>query len=693
MIIFVRYKYRKMKKTLRTVTLFAFALLLTAACSLTSKLEEGEYMLRKNDVRVHDCAELHPANISAYIKQQPSSSFLSNAEPVVFNENLVKMSEDNIKSHLDYLGYYNAEVGSSVVVKDRKVNVTYDVFPGSRIIIDSLKLNISGSEGFISDFESVCGDLDGLVGSYLSESDLDAEAEKLSSSLRDLGYYGFSKSSFLFEADTVVHPGSAVLNLFVNGIPRSHIRNVNISVPAKLDFKEDVIKDLNTVFPGSLYRESDVNVTYNRLSALKVFNGVGISMNQVDSSSVDCDIKLSPSKTQGYKVDFEASSNSSGLIGLSPQISYYHKNIFHGGEWLNLSFLGNFQFKYGDDVRSNEFGLSAGLSFPKFLGINNRRFKGASIPRTEINASYNFQDRPEYTRHIFATSLGYSGTSRKVFSYQIYPVQVNYVRLNGMDPDFYEALSRNPFMRYSYQNHIDLGLGSVFLYSLEDRYIRLALDGSGNLLSLFNGALNSNSDGAKILLNVPYTQYVKTELTLGKSWFLGRSRKNSIAARVLAGVGFAYGNSTALPFEKQFYVGGANSLRGWQARSVGPGSSEMDKTFSIPSQTGDTKFEANLEYRFGLFWKLEGALFVDAGNVWTLSGDKESAGHFDLNRFRKTIAADWGVGVRVNLNFLVLRVDMGMKVHDPSLESRWISPSSWLKKNGYAVHFGVGYPF
>jgi outer membrane protein assembly factor BamA len=175
----------------------------------------------------------------------------------------------------------------------------------------------------------------------------------------------------------------------------------------------------------------------------------------------------------------------------------------------------------------------------------------------------------------------------------------------------------------------------------------------------------------------------------------GKNNKFALAMRFLAGIGYAYGNSTSVPFEKQFYSGGANGLRGWQARAVGPGLSARDTTFSIPSQTGDMKLEANLEYRFPLFWKLNGAIFADAGNVWTLKGDNEDAKFkWNMNDFKASIAGDWGLGLRMDLNFILLRIDAGFKVHDPSRRGdTWLGPDEWLKNNGFAVHFGVGYPF
>jgi outer membrane protein assembly factor BamA len=199
-----------------------------------------------------------------------------------------------------------------------------------------------------------------------------------------------------------------------------------------------------------------------------------------------------------------------------------------------------------------------------------------------------------------------------------------------------------------------------------------------------------------MIWNTPFSQFVRGEITLGKTWIFGKNDGQSIATRLVVGAGYAYGNSSALPFEKHFYGGGANSLRGWQARTVGPGLSPMDTSFVIPNQTGDMRLEANIEYRFDMFWKVAGAVFIDAGNVWTLKDDNTEEGRLAMFRwdtFAESIAANWGVGLRLDFGFLLLRLDMGMKVHDPARNTKWINPGEWLTKGNYALHFGVGYPF
>ena len=724
-------------RSYRLLTALMAVLVLAVSCSTTRVLPEGEYRLAKNRIEVTNSKKFDPSGLNQYIKQQPNSTILGwnpflsvynwaspdndsgmarilrkiGTEPVVYSPSAVESTIENIEKHLEYIGYYHSKVASDIRVNGRKVAVTYLVRLGKQYPIDSLSYTLPERGTFAEDFLEDLPNVSVKVGDFLSEADLEEETVRGAAHYRNLGYYDFSKNNYVFEADTISVPGKLFLDMKVGEHSRNdsednaqtlrkfYIDSVTISHSRDLVFKDRILKDLNTIRPGMMYSENDIHTTYTRLSALKLFSSVGIEMTPSDSNLVNCAINLTQSKLQGFKANLEASTNSSGLMGISPQLSFYHKNIFHGGEWLNLSFMGNFQFMLNDPIRSNELGISAGLSFPRFLGLPYSFFSGPNIPRTEINTSFNYQDRPEYTRNIFSTSFGYSGIFRRV-SYQLYPLQLNIVQLHHMDEKFYETLARNPFMRYAYQNHFDAGVGGTFYISSSNepiptqsyRYLRLTADLSGNVVGLFKPMLRKDEEGRGLLFGIPYSQYVRGEITLGRTWMFGRGDRQAIATRLLAGAGHSYGNSSVLPFEKQFYVGGANSMRGWQARALGPGRSPMNESFIIPSQTGDMKLEANIEYRFPMFWKVEGALFVDAGNVWTFKQD-DDASKFDLSHLGESIAADWGFGARVNLSFLVLRLDMGMKVHDPSRTSPWLMPEEWLKREGFALHFGVGYPF
>ncbi len=718
----------------------AIAAAAVVSCSTTRVLPDGQYRLQKNTVEVTNDKKFNSRSIEPYLKQKPNASFMgwnpflnlynmSNGKgrgwdkfvhkvgvaPVVYDPDLVESSVENVKSHLEYLGYYDSKVSGTVSVKKRRVSVKYEVELGKQFPIKDIRISLPEGE-LAEEFLRDTANMTVIKGSVLSEQALEKESERSSKYLRNCGFYGFSKNYYYFEADTLTSPDSAILEMSIRNYTRNetekdarpiekfHIGEVNISHPKSLKIREKILRNLNTIIPGEIYSEDNVSNTYSRLSSLNVFSGVNVEMNQKGGNIVDCDISLTQSKLQGVKLNLEASSNSSGLLGVSPQLSYYHKNIFRGGEWLNLGFMGNFQFKFNDAIRSNEFGVSAGISFPKFLFLPYRIFK-TTVPRTDVNLSYNYQNRPEYTRNILSTSLGYSGSVKSRLFYQFYPIQLNIVRLFNLDDAFYKTLEKDPFMKNAYQDHFDLGLGVSLYYTTNASVVpktsffftRLQLDLAGNLLRAFNPLMKKDENGSGIIWNTPYSQYVRAEWSVGKTWRFGRNNGQALATRFLAGAGYAYGNSTALPFEKHFYSGGANSLRGWQARSVGPGIAPKDSTFIIPNQTGDMKLEANIEYRFRIVWKLEGAAFVDAGNVWTLRDTGTPMSDMSLLTLRnlgKSIAMNWGIGLRLDLNFLLLRVDMGMRIHDPARRGNsWVSPQYWFRRDGYAIHFGVGYPF
>ena len=723
---------------MKRLFLYTGLCLLLFACSTTRVLEEGQYQLEGNNVVITDDNGFSTGEISNYIRQDDGDGGLLGfnpfvyvynwskkdglwhkigTPPIVYDEASVGTSINNISNRLRYLGYYDSKVDSTTIRNGKKIKVNYIVTLGKRLPIEKIEYEVPDYMPFAGDFYADTATVSSLLkGSYLSEKLLEEETVRSSSRMRNLGYYSLVKDNYSFEADTI--GGHTLLKYRIREYERSQtpaaarplnrytIGKVTISLPKDLKFRESVLTGLNTVKPGQLYRESTVSTTYGRLSSLKVFSGVAIEMTQADSSVVDCRINLSRSPMQGFKVNLEGSSNSSGLMGISPQISYFHKNIFHGGEWLNLGFNGNFQFKFDDDTKATEYGFSSGISFPRFLGLPYRLFRRSSIPRTEFNLAFNHQNRPEYTRNIVSMNYGYSGTTRHNISYQLYPLSLNFVKLYDLDAAFSSTLNNNPYMRYSYQDHLDAGVGLMLYYNSSTEIVpkgdyhfrRLSIDVSGNALSLFNKYMKKNQDGFYCIGGSPYAQYVRGEYSFGRTWRKGQNDEYAVSTRFLIGAGYAYGNSSALPFEKQFYAGGASSMRGWQARALGPGYSPEDEAFLIPSQTGDIKLEMNVEYRYKLFWKLEGAVFTDIGNVWNLKYEDTAEGRlgaFLIDDFYRSLAADWGLGLRVNLDFILLRVDFGMKVVDPSRRAgaRVLGMREWLKGSNNAFHFGIGYPF
>ena len=700
-------------KNLILTVLAGFAL---AACGASSRIPEGSYRLAGNKVKVEG-HEVSSSELTSYITQKPDNSLLGfrkrSSQPVIHDDGQVAASAENIVNHLEYIGYYGSKVTSDVKLKKNKAYVTYHVYPGKRYTIRSIDIELPDDEEFRTEFESDRSRFTIKEGQFLSESSLEAEAERSAEFFRNRGYYGFDKNYYFCEADTLSHDGTAALTMAIRNYPRHgspdearphrkfSIGNVTLSYPREIPIRPHILEELNVLRPGMPYTERAVNATYSRLSNLSVFNSVNVTMNPVSDDVVDCDINLLNGNVQGFKANLEASVNSTGLFGISPQINYFHRNFFHGGELLNLGLKGNFQFKMNEPVRSTEFSISSTLRIPKLIGLPNSLFRGPNLPHTDITAGFSYQDRPEYKRMMITTSFGYTGNLGRNFFYQFYPFQANIVRLFSVTESFAERLVEDLFLLNAYSDHFDVGLGGMLYYTTDAsaipkrsyRYGRLNFDVSGNVLSLFNSAMPTDEYGQHTIWEVPYAQYVRGELQLGQTLRFGGGETQAVALRFLMGAGYGYGNSTTVPFEKQFYAGGANSMRGWQARALGPGRVEpWTEYFLIPSQMGDFKMEANVEYRFPIVWKLEGALFLDAGNVWDLRRSDFSEGsNFSFD----TIAADWGMGIRVNLDFILVRIDTGFKVYEPCrpADERLVGPEQWLKSGNFAIHFGVGYPF
>ena len=581
--------------------------------------------------------------------------------PVAYNPAAVDATIQSMQNHLEYIGYYDSSVESIVQVKKRNVYVTYLVDPGKRFKIGSIKYDLPDNAVFREDFLSDENNISIKEGDYLAASSLEDESVRSSSAMRNMGYYGLTKNHYSFVADTLSEPGIAHLTMAVKEYVRTgseadarplrkyYFNDVSITHDDNILIRPGLLTDFNLIYPGQMYREEVVNNTYSRMSYLNVFNSINVSLTEVDTNKVSASINLQHSRLQGFKFNLEGSTNSTGLFGVSPQLNYYHKNIFHGGERLNLSLKGNFQSNPKQKISSTEFGVSASISFPKMLGLPNRLFKGPSVPRTDITSSFNYQNRPEFRMSIINGSYGYSGTqfNNRLF-YQVYPLQVNIVRLFDISSSFLESVvSNDPYLLNVYRNHCDFGVGGTFYYTTDAsaspqgsyHYARLGIDLSGNVLSLLNNCLPVDDSGSRLIWGTPYSQYVKSEMQLGRTFSFNGSR--ALALRFIAGAGYAYGNSTLLPFEKKFYAGGASSMRGWQARTLGPGNSKPDTYFVIPNQTGDVKLEFDMEYRFGIVSILKGAVFAEAGNIWEIGSLVSDDERFNFKSLPSGIAGDW----------------------------------------------------
>ena len=703
------------------VALTAFAL---AACSNTKKLAEGEYELKKNKVSITNSGKYPKSDLSAYIKQSEKSAQttglgLLKKEPVVLSEDLIASSCAGMVRHLEYKGYYNSQVDTLVVRNHKKKSATvnYIVTLGKQYPISGLKYVVE-DDAISKIFSEDSASRTIRTGIPLCEESLEKEAERIASLLRSKGYYGFTKNYMFNIADTLSVPDSSLLRIELRDYTRNEspsmaqphskytIRNVNYQLGPGLNVKQSFLDDINLIESGMTYSEELIGTTYQRFAGNHIFNTVNLSLTPVESTGqIDCDIALTPSRLQNFEVNMDFSTNSAGLVGIAPSVLYNHYNIFHGGEVLSLGFRGNFQFMFYDPARSNEFAISTGLTFPRLLLMPFIQSRTAALPSTEVSLAYNYQNRPEYTRNILSGSYGYSWSSSPRLRFSISVPHLSIIKIFNIDQDFYQNLNSS-YLQYQYQNHFDLGSTASVYYttvpevnpSVSYFYVRADAASSGGLLNAAKGLWQENRRGQYLIWGIPYSQYLRAQVSAVETVRFGREGRMALATRFLAGVGYAYGNSFFMPMEQMFYAGGANSMRGWQSRTLGPGNAPLDDSFAIYNQTGDMRLEANLELRFPLFWKLNGALFTDVGNIWNLDKDQTFVEEdyyrsvFSLERLPKSTAVCWGVGARLDFGLLLIRVDLGIKSYDPAAE-HWLAPTEWFGNNGYTVHLGIGYPF
>jgi outer membrane protein assembly factor BamA len=440
---------------------------------------------------------------------------------------------------------------------------------------------------------------------------------------------------------------------------------------------------------------------------------VDIRFSEVEGETpmLDCEVLAVPATKQSYAIKFEG-TNSGGNIGAAANVSYRHRNLFGGSEQFDLSFTGALEnLKRGSTVSDStysglglmqEFGVDARLRIPKFLlPVKTTQFIRKYNPQTNIRLSYNFQKRPDYTRTLASASFGYDWRGNEKLRHRVFPLEASLILTPYKSQEFQDWLE-GKYLFYSYEPHFIVNSRYSMLWSNQKllknqnfQDVRLNIEPAGNLLYFGFSTFTPRPDSASFkILGVDFAQYLKADIDFRSYTFLYEDI--SLILRGFAGVGLAYGNSNAMPFEKQYFSGGANSIRAWQVKSLGPGSYQDPNQSAYPNQTGDVKLEANMEYRFKLFWKLEAALFLDVGNIWSLSAadDREGAG-FKFNRFYKELAVGTGVGTRAVFSFFVFRFDLGIPLRSPyPIEGdNWLPGNAGVKGRDLTFNLAIGYPF
>lgn len=490
-----------------------------------------------------------------------------------------------------------------------------------------------------------------------------------------------------------------------------------------------VLRGAIPLYPNYLYNYSQVSRTYSNLMAMGYFKSARVNFTEVQDSIkqnlitligvdgkvgtapinytresyLDCDIYCTPALQQSVKAEVEASTTSS-FYGLKAVLGYQNRNIFRGVEMLEVTGTAGYEYMKAPNSKKRhamEFGVAASLSLPRFLLANYAIGNNVVAPKTKFEISYNYQDRPYYQRGLSSVSWIYSWRNKTNSSFVVRPIGINLVDVSYINQNYFNSL-QNQYLKHSFESQLIVAVSGSYVLnkqykSAPNNYttVRANCELSGNLLNGIEHLLSKPAAGKDYyeFLGIRYSQYARADVNASHKVMFGKV--TALAARLYAGVAYAYGNSEAVPFDRLFYAGGSNSMRGWAPRTLGPGASPAPTNVVYPTQLGDMKLEANVEFRFPIWGMFHGATFLDLGNIWYIGRDGVNypeGSVFHFNSFYKQLAFNTGVGIRLDIKFAILRLDWGIQLHNPNnpVGQRWIHNFKWRNTS---LNFGVGYPF
>lgn len=677
-------------------------------------------------------------------------------KPVIYDENASIRSQEELTKVLNNMGYMSNSVSTEKKISKKKIKLTYKLNPGYPYKIREIKYDVKDrkiEQYLIRDTINTKFQ----KGMTFDVNALDAERQRIADYLLRIGYYKFNKDFITYTADTARNTYLVDITLHLlpykahaNDNPKDHYQykinkvsvvmdydvlksssftaiEVNDSIhfkgfpiyfKDKLFLRPKVLIDNIRMRHGTFYNERDVQNTYTyfgRLRALKYTNIRFLETQDNDSTKLDCYVMLTKGKQKSVGVELEG-TNSAGDLGAAASVSFQHRNLFKGSETFTVKVRGAYEAISGLQGYSNnnytEYGVEASLNFPSFMfPFLSSDFKRRIRANSEVGVQYSSQIRPEFARTIASASWSYKWIQRQKIQHKVELVDLNYVYMPRIEKTFKEEyLDRlnNSILKYSYEDLLIIKMGYSFNYNsiggamtnntaFKNSYsIRANIESAGNLFYGVSKLVHQHKSDDKFKIwNIAYAQYLKGDFDFAKN--IAIDNRNSFVFHAGIGIAYPYGNSDILPFEKRYFSGGANSVRGWTVRTLGPGGFKgEDKNIDFMNQSGDIKLDMNLEYRTRLFWKLHGAAFIDAGNIWTIRDYKEQPeGQFRFNSFYKQIAVAYGLGIRFDFDFVVLRFDGGMKAINPMYQTKRehypiIHPKF---SRDFAFHFAVGYPF
>ena len=736
------------KSLIRPYLTLLTAALLMCGCSATRDLPEDVYMLdRVRVVADGKYKDINPSKLKSYIRQKGNarwfyalkiplgvyamagkdSSWINRTlrnmgeAPVVYDTLMAQQTCEILRQALQNKGYLDAEVELFLDKKGRKVNAYYVLHPNEPYFVSDFDTEIRDSviAGLLEDRKMQI-----RIGQRFSVDALNSERSEITSFLQDRGYFRFHKEYITYKArrhdeekkvdvKLIVHPyytaeGKDTLHAHYD------IRNIEYESGAPNDtvihLRRHVLEENTFIEKGKPYSASALQNTYNHFGRLGAVRYTNINFEPVpDTSLLDTRIQIQTNKPSTISFQPEG-TNTAGDLRAAASLTYQNRNLFKGAETFSVQLRGAYEAIRGLEGYKNqdfiEYSIESRLSFPRFIfPFLSSDVRRRIIATSEVSLTFDSQDRPEFHRRVLSAVWRYNWRPQGHHdSYRIDLIDLNYVFMPWISETFKkeyldDTTNSNAILRYNYEDLFIMKMGFGWTYNNGRYALKTNVETAGNLLNIssriFKPEMNENQQ--YMLFGIAYAQYVKGDFDFTKQ-LLSRLSKDQLVFHFGFGIAYPYGNSRILPFEKRYFSGGANSVRGWSVRSLGPGSyKDKDGQINFITQTGDLKLDLNLEYRTHLFWKFGGALFVDAGNIWTLRDYKDQpGGQFQIGSFLRDLAVSYGLGVRLNFDYFILRFDLGMKAVNPAYKTEEEDHYPLIHprlSRDLAFHFAVGLPF
>ncbi|MBI6118888.1 translocation and assembly module lipoprotein TamL [Salegentibacter maritimus] len=716
-------------------------------------LESDTIIKNKSSLKAELESVLSPEPNSSFLGMQPGLYFYYKAqrekpgfinkflnkkigeEPVYASDVEPVRTEDLIKNRLQNRGFFYSSIVSTTNKNEEKkeMQVAYAVEVPTPYLLEKYKLD-SDSLQIYKEISTSLKNSPIEKGMRFDLSAMKLERERIDRELKARGYYNFNSGFLIFEADTNQYaqkkfdlflrlkkdvPTQSIIPYKINSVnvyPKYEVGTDSSTAKTRyaeknffqkeLFFKPKHLDPYLLIEEGQLYDPETSRNTARRLGNIGAYKFVNINYREIDSLSTDSlgvletNIYLSPLNKRSLRAEVRAVTKSNGFTGPSLALGYTNRNLFKGGEVLNITGDFGYEFQVGGGTQAGlnsiQIGLEGDLIFPRMLfPIKfDKNYFSYSIPKTKASLGFDYLNRSQLFRlGSVSARFGYIWNANRYVTHEFNPVSVNYVNLGKTSEEFEKILEDNPFLQNSFNQEFIAGLTYSFTYNghIDENkrhqfFLNSTLDIAGNLVDAISG---HSEEDPQTFLGLKYAQYAKADIDF--RYHLKTGRDSKIASRLFAGYGLPYGNSDVLPFTKQYFAGGPYSVRAFNTRSLGPGTyTPPGEDGAFFDQAGNIRLEANLEYRFPLFPYLYGAVFADAGNVWYTGENSTLEGGKFSKDFMNELGIGTGFGLRVDIQSFVIRVDLAAPLHDPSLKEgeRW--------EFDYAnpvLNFAIGYPF